>query len=209
LPTLDSESIHKAEHTFEEKQRIKFQHKGVEHHGVITAINRTGLLVVRLDSGHTMLVHASNDSAEPEDYFPQDSGAPPPKLTAEHLTALQAALKAGKVSVWDKMRIDSALANVKKGAGAIPNWCFGQVEIPATADETLLRLLSEKYSDGDTGGLAKSASDARFAVGDAVRDKQFGRVGKVTRILGSGGVLEINYGAGLTSLTVSSYVEAV
>jgi hypothetical protein len=194
--------IGKAEHTFKEKQRIRFRHLGVEHHGVITGTNARNLLIVRTDSGHTLLVHPSNDEAEPED-FPTHSGVEPAPakatVTVAQLDGLRRALALGQLDEVDAYHVRDAFAKLST---------MVSLDGPETEAERTLTAMCKKHlgasAGGDTFNKAAGASPA-FHIGDRIMDK-WGCLGKITAI--NEVRAEIAYDSGIQGTVLLGYFKA-
>ena len=177
--------ITKARHVFEEKQKIRFQHLGTEHEGIITAINASGDLVVHTRSGHTVLVHPENDFAEPFDW---------PQLTTNQLEAVQRAMAAGKLDPLQKYQVEQAVARM-----ALVGRCSCDDE------KALLNVYAECVDavGGDT--FAKRAGAGSYKVGDRIRDA-WGHLGKIKAI--NEARAEITYDSGIQGTVLLGYFKS-
>jgi len=211
LPTLDplpvADSVSKAQHTFEPKQRITFDHEGAVLSGTISHILNNGNLAVRVDGGkHVMIVDRNADHAVPEDFHPHASSgehaSAKATLTVEQINGLQRALGSGQLDAWDAYRTSDAIAKLS---------CMISLDGPETDCEKTLREMCVKLHLGasaSTGDSLTKRARSKFHVGQTVIEKSISpRTGTVVDVMPSG-LIEIRFSPSLSGLYCPDSVEA-
>jgi hypothetical protein len=195
------DSMEKYSHHFEEGQRVRI--KADNRRGKIESINGRGHLNVKLDSGH--LVECVENECEPAD-FPSTNSSGATLDRAQKGGSLYggliAAMENGTISDQDRVIVSEELRKYDAGEGVVDP--FGGIdsfrEVYHDPRLEILGVMAEKYVGAAAEPLEKRKKDSgclckAYRVGQSVRDRQFGSVGKITRVDPRGAV-DVDFGGG-------------
>ncbi len=187
------EDLAKHRHHFEDNARVTVidgAHKG--RSGKLEGINNHGGHLVRLDSGDLVEYHHSE--LEPEGFSYHSSG--------ETLDRVQKALATGRVSPLDRELIEQEIAKYERGEGTIDPFAGIDSVREVWRDPRLeiLGVMAEKYAIATEEPLEKRKKDSgclckAYRAEQSVRDRQSGKVGKVTRV-DPRGAIDVDFGGG-------------
>jgi ribosomal protein L21E len=214
--------MEKLRHIFEDDKKQRVRVKATGDVGVLEVINSHKGHVIRLDSGH--LVECRDDEIEPEDYHQDSAPAPVSRVlksydplpvdsmeTAKpdhaaleslppYLAKSAELMESENVSDHDRVLIKRAMDNIAECR--VVTDPFGEIEDHNTY---ILRIMAEKY-EGGNDVLAKRARSG-LRVGQRVRDRFTGRVGKIVSI--EGHLVKVEYGDGESYSLMGSTAETL